>query len=132
TWLVLAASMMAFAGGGLLIALPRLRRRETLFGAVVLVVAAALLYPEPLLLVVQSATLGLVAIVVVLVLRKSVAVYRPLMPGRSSGSTLSSGSAFRGSSAPTRLSPSGAAPALAGSSRAAIVSSPPGAAQATT
>jgi hypothetical protein len=122
-WLVVVASGLTFLVGALVLTLPWLRRREVLLGGAVLLVAAGLLYPELFLLVAQAASLGLVAVALVLALKVLISVSRPLTAGRSGGSTLASSGVFRGSSAPTRLSPGRES---VGSSRAATVSSQQG------
>ncbi len=127
TWLVLSASGIAFLLGGLMLKLPALRRREVLFAAAVLLAAVGLLYPEPLVLVAQAATLGVVAVVVVLAWKKLVSIYRPLLKDAWGRSALGSSGALRsssarGSSAPTRLAPHRSGGSV-GSSRAATIAS---------
>jgi hypothetical protein len=115
TWLVLIASGVVFLAGALLLKLPWLRRREVLFVAAVMLTAIALLYPEPSVLVAQAASLGLLAMVGVVALKRGLAIYRPLLVG---GSTTASGKALRGSSLSHRSAME--RPALAvGSSRTA-------------
>ncbi len=136
TWLVVAASGMAFLLGGLMLKVPALRRREVLFAAAVLLAALGLIWPEPFVLVAQAGSLGVVAAVAVLAWKKLASVWRPVFGG--GGSTLASagtlrgssargssarGSAGRDSSAPTRLT-SPRSGASVGSSRAVTVSSP--------
>jgi hypothetical protein len=121
-WLVFVASGLAFVAGALVLTVPGLRRREVLLGVAGLLVVVALLYPEPFLLVAQAASLGVAAVVLFLALKLLVAASRPFVTRGAGGSTLAPSGVFRGSSAPTRLTPNRAATS-GGSSRAATVSS---------
>lgn len=94
SWIVLGASGAALVLGLLLIYVPASRHPAGLLVLAVLLGSAALVYPEPTLLVLQAASLGLALILVAGLLERSVARRRRSLvtlqtarPGMEKGST---------------------------------------------
>lgn len=90
--IVLTASGIALVAGLLLIYVPASRHPVTLLAVSIMLLAAAVLFPEPTLLVLQAASLGLALILMAGLLRRSVAQRRRGMLGETASSILERGS----------------------------------------
>lgn len=92
SWIVLVASGAALVAGLLLIYVPFSRRPGTLFTAAIGLLCLGMVYPEPTLLLLQAASLGVVLTLLAGMLERSVARRRALLFPQPAAAVAESGS----------------------------------------